>query len=88
MKLGNHAVKLDGTVLYADLADSTGLVSKRRQPTGGGLQVLPPLHSKIIKHYGGIITAFDGDRVMAVYIATARTPMPRHERRRRSITPW
>jgi hypothetical protein len=28
VELGNHAVKLDGTILYADLADSTGLVTE------------------------------------------------------------
>ena len=29
VELGNDAVKIDGTVLYADLADSTGLVKQR-----------------------------------------------------------
>lgn len=67
--LGNDAVKLDGTVLYADLADSTGLV-KQRTPAFAAEVYKCYLHcaSKIIENYGGEITAFDGDRVMAVYI--------------------
>ena len=69
VKPGNDAVKLDGTVLYADLADSTGLVKQR--PAAYAAEVYKSyLHcaSKIIKNYDGIITAFDGDRVMAVFI--------------------
>jgi len=31
IKLGNDAVLLDGTVLYADMADSTGLVDGYRR---------------------------------------------------------
>ena len=69
VKLGNDAVKLDGTVLYADLADSTGLV-KQKSAAYAAEVYKSYLHcaSKIIKHYDGVITAFDGDRVMAVYI--------------------
>src|SRR5687767_7152914 len=67
--LGNDAVKLEGTVLYADLADSTGLVKSKSAAYGAEVYKCY-LHcaSKIIEHYDGVITAFDGDRVMAVYI--------------------
>jgi class 3 adenylate cyclase len=71
--LGNDAVKLDGTVLYADLADSTGLV--KAKPAAYAAEVYKCyLHcaSKIIEHYGGVITAFDGDRVMAVFIGDSK----------------
>ena len=69
VELGNDAVKIDGTVLYADLADSTGLV-KQRPATFAAEVYKCYLHCacKIIKNYDGIITAFDGDRVMAVFI--------------------
>jgi class 3 adenylate cyclase len=73
VNLGNDAVNLDGTVLYADLADSTGLV--RQKSAGFAAEVYKCyLHcaSKIIEHYGGVITAFDGDRVMAVYIGDSK----------------
>ena len=67
--LGNDAVKLNGVVLYADLAESTNLV--RNYSSEIAAEVYKSyLHcaSKIIKNNGGVITAFDGDRVMAVYI--------------------
>ena len=67
--LGNDAVKLNGVVLYADLAESTGLV--RNYSSEIAAEVYKSyLHcaSRIIELNGGVITAFDGDRVMAVYI--------------------
>jgi class 3 adenylate cyclase len=67
--LGNEAVKLEGTVLYADLADSTMLVEKETASFAAEIYK-NYLHcaSKIIENEGGVITAFDGDRVMAVFI--------------------
>ena len=66
--LGNDAVKLDATVLYADLADSTELV-KTYSSTFAAEVYKSYLHcaARVIKNYDGVITAFDGDRVMAVY---------------------
>ena len=69
VKLGNDAVKLGAAVLYADLAESTVLVDTF--PRWFAAEVYKAyLHcaSKIIKERGGMITAFDGDRVMAVFI--------------------
>ncbi len=69
VKLGNDAVKLDGTVLYADLADSTGLVKKYYWWFAAEVYKAYLICScKIIRRNNGGITAFDGDRVMAVYI--------------------
>ena len=67
--LSNEAVKLEGTVLYADLADSTMLVDKEKASFAAEIYK-NYLHcaSKIIENEGGVITAFDGDRVMAVFI--------------------
>lgn len=69
LKLSNDAVKLEGTVLYADLAESTALVDSHSGWFAAEIYKAY-LHcaSKIIRHYGGEITAFDGDRVMAVFI--------------------
>ena len=69
VKLGNDAVKIKGAVLYADLAESTALVD--RFPRWYAAEVYKSfLHcaSKIIQAREGVITAFDGDRVMAVFI--------------------
>jgi len=69
VKLGNDAVKLEATVLYADLADSTDLVDQY-SPSFAAEIYKTFLHcaAKIIRSEGGAITAYDGDRVMAVYI--------------------
>jgi len=73
VKLGNDAVKLTSTVLYADLAESTWLVDNN-PPTFAAEIYKSYLHcaTKIIRSEGGEITAFDGDRVMAVFISSTK----------------
>lgn len=69
VKLGNDAVKIKGTVLYADLTDSTGLVDGHKDWFAAEIYksyLVAACH--IIRNNTGTITAFDGDRVMAVYI--------------------
>lgn len=71
--LGNDAVKLSGTVLYADLADSTGMVAS--QTPGFAAEVYKCYLNcacRIIRANGGEITAFDGDRVMAVFLGDGK----------------
>ena len=73
VKLGNDAVKLEGTVLYADLTDSTGLVNGYKDWFAAGIYksyLIAACH--IIRNNDGAITAFDGDRVMAVYIGSTK----------------
>lgn len=69
VKLGNHAIALNATVLYADLTESTELVDNN-DPLFAAEIYKSYLHcaSKLIKKTGGVITAFDGDRVMGVFI--------------------
>lgn len=66
--LGNDARRLEATVLYADIADSTGLVD-RHPPHFAALVYKVYLHcaGRIIRERGGTITAYDGDRIMAVF---------------------
>jgi class 3 adenylate cyclase len=67
--LGNDAVKLDATVLYADLADSTKLVDGHAAFFAAEIyKTFLRCAAKIIRSEDGEITAYDGDRVMAVYI--------------------
>src|SRR3954452_1406951 len=69
VKLGNDAVKLEGTVLYADLADSTELVKKYHWWFAAEVYKAHLVCAcRIIRLNDGVITAFDGDRVMAVYV--------------------
>jgi class 3 adenylate cyclase len=73
IKLGNDAVKLEAAVLYADMADSTQLVDDY---SGGFAAEVYKSYltcaAKMIKSEGGAITAYDGDRVMAVFIGGSK----------------
>jgi class 3 adenylate cyclase len=69
VQLGNDAVKLTGTVLYADLANSSGLVENHKDWFAAEVyKAYLVCACRIIRHHGGEITAFDGDRVMGVFI--------------------
>lgn len=69
VKLGNDAICLNGTVLYADLADSTELVNGFKDWFAAEVYKAYLICAcKLIRHNNGVITAFDGDRVMAVFI--------------------
>ena len=73
VQLGNHAVKLDGTVLYADLDESTALVDS--YPAYFAAEIYKTYlvcAARIIRSEGGEITAYDGDRIMAVYIGDTK----------------
>jgi class 3 adenylate cyclase len=73
LALGNEAVDLDAVVLYADLKDSTGLVKGWKDWFAAEVykNYLYTV-SRIIRAHGGTITAFDGDRVMGVYIGGSK----------------
>lgn len=73
VQLGNDAIELDGTVLYADMADSTGLVMGYKDWFAAEVyKAYLRGACEIIKNNGGVITAFDGDRVMAVFIGDGK----------------
>jgi class 3 adenylate cyclase len=66
---GNHGIDIDGTVLYADMSDSTKLVENFKDEFAAEIYKAYLLAAcRIINDDGGSITAFDGDRVMAVYV--------------------
>lgn len=69
----NHGVTLDATVLYADIDGSTALVDAESAPFAAEIYKAY-LHcaSKVIKACGGVITAYDGDRVMGIFIGDAK----------------
>ena len=67
--LGNDAVELDGTVLYADLDDSTNLVDSHQPKFAAKIyKAYLSCAAKVIRYEGGVITSYDGDRIMAVFI--------------------
>jgi len=67
--LGNSGRNLDVAVLYADLADSTVMVDTKIAAFAAEIyKTFLHCAAKIIRANGGEITAYDGDRVMAVYL--------------------
>ncbi len=62
------AVEIEATFLYADLADSSRMAKELdRRVTAKILKSFLATTSKLIKHNGGRIVSFDGDRVMGVF---------------------
>jgi class 3 adenylate cyclase len=73
LKLGKDGVKLKATVLYADIDGSTIMVdTKTAQFAAEVYKAYLLCASRIIRVEGGTITAYDGDRVMAVFIGDAK----------------
>jgi class 3 adenylate cyclase len=73
LALGNDAVTLDGTILYADLSESTALVDTYNAPFAAEVYKCYLLCAgKIVTSQDGVITAYDGDRIMAVYIGDSK----------------
>lgn len=73
LKLSNDGINLTATVLYADLADSTVMVDK--QIEGFSAEVYKNFlycAARIIRANDGTITAYDGDRIMAVFIGESK----------------
>src|SRR6266581_6606215 len=79
LSLGNDAVKLHATVLYADMADSTDLVDHHRRPFAAEVyKTYLRCAARIIKNEQGSITAYDGDRVMAVFLGDSKNTSAVH----------
>lgn len=71
--LANDGVTLDATVLYADLDESTALVDNYKAPFAAEIyKTFLRCAAKIIKAEGGDVTAYDGDRVMAVFLGDSK----------------
>ena len=71
--LSNVAVTLDATVLYADLAKSTHMVRDNKWHFPAEIyKSFLYTSSRLIRHHGGTITAFDGDRVMGVFLGDGK----------------
>ncbi|MGC4089436.1 MAG: adenylate/guanylate cyclase domain-containing protein [Polyangiaceae bacterium] len=73
LRLGNDASKLDATVLYADMSDSTKLVDNHGAEFAAEVyKAYLVCAARIIKDVGGTITAYDGDRIMAVFMGRSK----------------
>ncbi len=73
LALGNDAVELEAAVLYADMADSTVLVDKMKPTFAAEVyKSFLVCAARIIRDEGGSITAYDGDRIMGVFIGDSK----------------
>jgi class 3 adenylate cyclase len=69
VQLGNDAVELEAVVLYTDIVDSSGLVVGFKDWFAANVyKSFLSCACRIIRSEGGEITAFDGDRVMGVFL--------------------
>lgn len=67
--LGSDGVEIDAVVLYADLSESTKLVDSKYAWFAAQVYKAYLLSAaQIIRAEGGEVTAFDGDRVMGVFV--------------------
>jgi class 3 adenylate cyclase len=69
LRLNNHAKNLEqATVLYADLDGSTNMVDRHPWQISAEIyKAYLRCAARIIGHEGGVVTAYDGDRVMAIF---------------------
>lgn len=71
--LRNGAVKVDATYVYADLADSSGAAQRLKiEVAAKVVRAFLNASCKILRHFGGEIRSFDGDRVMAIFIGGSK----------------
>lgn len=69
----HDAVKLDAVVLYADMVGSSSLIDN--YPTHFATEMYKSFlycAARVITSCGGEITAYDGDRVMAVFVGNVK----------------
>jgi adenylate cyclase len=67
--LEGGAVRLDATVLYADLAQSSRLATDFQQRTAAKvIRIFLYCMCRLIATHDGTITSFDGDRVMGIFL--------------------
>lgn len=73
LTLKNTAITIEGTVLYADLDGSTAMVDGYKNWFAAEIyKTYLYCCARIIAAQGGVVTAYDGDRVMAVFIGDSK----------------
>lgn len=69
VKLRDGAVNVAATYVYADMADSSGAAQKlRKEVTAKIIRSYLNASTRLLRHYGGEIRSFDGDRVMGIFM--------------------
>jgi class 3 adenylate cyclase len=67
----NTGIRIDACVLYADIHKSTAMVDNLSDTHAGEIyKAFLYCAAKIVRSHSGEITAYDGDRIMAIYVGT------------------
>jgi class 3 adenylate cyclase len=67
--LTSEGVQLDGTVLYSDLSRSSAIATDFQHKTAAKIiSAFLYCMAALITENGGVVTAFDGDRVMGIFL--------------------
>ena len=67
--LAGGAVELDATFLYADLAHSSKIAKELdRRVAAKILKAFLATTTRLVRHHGGTIVSFDGDRILGVFV--------------------
>jgi class 3 adenylate cyclase len=74
LRLSNDAIHFaEATVLYADLSGSTALVNQQPWETAAEIyKTFLVCAARVVRANEGVITAYDGDRIMAVYLGSSK----------------
>ncbi len=73
LNLGNYGVNLEATILYADIDGSTTMVDTLASTISAEIyKSFLHASAKIIKSESADITAYDGDRVMAIFLGKSK----------------
>lgn len=71
--LKDEAVRLTATYMYADMANSTDLAqSVKGEVVAKVIRTYLNAATRCMKHYGGEVRSFDGDRVLAIFVGTSK----------------
>ena len=71
--LKNGGRRIDATYLYADLANSSELAQTVKDDiVAKVIRSYLNAAARILKHHGGAIRSYDGDRVMAIFIGSSK----------------
>jgi adenylate cyclase len=70
--LAGGGVKLEATMLYADLADSTEIAMWDRRVAAKLCKAFLACASRLIRAQGGELRSFDSDRVMGVFLGNSK----------------
>ncbi len=71
--LGGGAVEIESTFLYADLANSSKMAKELdRRVAAKIMKSFLAVSARLVRHNGGKIVSFDGDRILGVFYGDAK----------------